>query len=180
MPIAINNGSGSFKYSSDNDSGLPDNYTALIPKKGSHAVLALDSYRYQSVNIDEATLPNGYDTEKTEFEVFPGYHQGFLIKAGGEPAVILDGFLVDKNNKPLPYKGGQWVPLAAEGKTIAFFSNKAGRFRVTSIPAGKYKLELFDYPDMKTIEITVPDKKGEVFDTGNLVISGWGFSFSLD
>ena len=172
MPIAINNGSGSFKYSSDNDSGLPDNYTALIPKKGSHAVLALDSYRYQSVNIDEATLPNGYDTEKTEFEVFPGYHQGFLIKAGGEPAVILDGFLVDKNNKPLPYKGGQWVPLAAEGKTIAFFSNKAGRFRVTSIPAGKYKLELFDYPDMKTIEITVPDKKGEVFDTGNLVISG--------
>ena len=170
-PIAINKGNRRFRYSNNNETGLPDNYTALIPKKGSHAVLALDSYRYQRVNVDEASLPNGYDIEKTEFEVFPRYHQGYLIKAGGEPAVILNGFLVDKNKKPLGYKGGQWVPMANEGKTIAFFSNKAGRFRVTSIAAGKYKLELFDYPDMQSINITVPNKKGEVHDTGNLVIS---------
>lgn len=133
--------------------------------------MALDSYRYQLVNIDESTLPNGYDTEKTEFEVFPRYHQGYLIKAGGEASVILDGVLVDRTKKPLPYKGGQWVSMADGGKAIAFFSNKAGRFRVTSIPAGKYKLELFDYPDMKSININVPDKKGEIYDTGHLVVS---------
>ncbi len=170
-PIAIKNGNSTFRYSDDNDSGLPDNYTALIPNKGSHAVVAIDSYRFQRINIDEATLPSGYDTEKTEFEVFPRYHQGFLIKAGGEPATILDGILIDQNKKPLGYKGGQWVSMTEEGKTIAFFSNKAGRFRITSIPAGKYTLELFDYPDMQSIEINVPDKKGEVFNTGNLLIT---------
>ncbi len=168
-PIAVKNGYGQFKYSDTRDSNLPEDYTTLIPAKG-NAVVPLESYRYQNINIDEATLPNGYDSEKTEFEVFPGYHQGFAIKAGGEPATILDGELVDEMKKPLGFKGGQWVPLSAKGKTIAFFSNKAGRFRIASMPAGRYKLELFDSPDMRAINVYVPDKKGAVHDVGALLV----------
>ena len=149
---------------------MPDNYDALIPNKKRKAVVRLDSYRFQNINIDERTLPDGYDIEKTEFEVFPRYHQGYMIKAGGEPETMLNGILVNEENKPLGYKGGQWVPANGEGKTIAFFSNKIGRFRITSIPAGKYKLELFDYPDMQTIHVAVPDLKGKVHDLGNVKI----------
>lgn len=169
-PIAINDGNLQFKYSDGNDTGLPDSYTALIPDKDSKAVVQLDSYRFQNINIDESTLPNGYDSEKTEFEVFPKYHQGFLIKAGGEPNTILNGVLVDESNKILGFKGGQWAPVSGKGKVIAFFSNKAGRFRINSIPAGNYKLDLFDYPDMETINVAVPDLKGKVHDLGNLII----------
>ena len=169
QPIAISSKSNRFRYSDGNDTGLPDNYTALIPKKGRKAVVSLDSYRYQNINIDEGTLPNGYDTEKTEFEVFPSYHQGFLVKAGGEPATTIDGMLYNDQKKVLGFKGGQWIP-ENKGKTVAFFSNKAGRFRVTSIPAGKYKLELFDYPDMQPIHINVPDTKGKIHDVGDLII----------
>jgi len=169
-PIAINNGSSQFEYVNDDDSELPINYTGLITAKGKQAVVPLDSYRYQKINIDEATLPNGYDPEKTEFEVFPKYHQGFTIKAGGEPATIVDGILIDSHKKPLAYKGGQWAPQGREGKTIAFFSNKIGRFRMPSVPAGKYKLELFDYPDMQSVIINVPNKKGVVHDVGNILI----------
>jgi outer membrane usher protein len=169
QPIAINNGKGFFSYS-DGNSDLPDNYTALIDKKGGKAIVTLESYLYQRINIDEATLPNNYDSEKTEFEVFPRYHQGYLIKAGGEPSVTIDGILIDDEKKPLAYKGGQLIPLKGEGKTIAFFSNKIGRFRVSSLVAGKYKLELFDYSDMETIHINVPDKKGMVHDIGSLMI----------
>ena len=168
--IAINRDSSKFRYSDGNDSGLPDNYDALIPHKNRKAVVRLDSYRFQNINIDESTLPDGYDIEKTEFEVFPRYHQGFMIKAGGEPATILNGILVDKENNPLGYKGGQWVTIKEEGKTIAFFSNKIGRFRIMSIPAGKYKLALFEYPDMKTIHVAVPDLKGKVHDIGSVKI----------
>lgn len=169
-PIAINNGHESFRYSDENDSNLPDNYTALIPDKGAYAVVPLESFRYQNINIDESTLPNGYDSDKTEFEVFPLYHQGFLVKAGGEPATIVDGTLVNKANKPLAYKGGQWIPLANEAETVAFFSNKVGRFRIPSFPAGNYKLELFDYPDMEEVSIVVPDLKGQVHDIGSIVV----------
>ena len=169
-PIAISSGSGKFRYSDGNDTGLPDNYDALIPNKNRKAVVRLDSYRFQNINIDESTLPDGYDIEKTEFEVFPRYHQGYKIKAGGEPATILNGILVNEENKALGYKGGQWVPVNGEGKTIAFFSNKIGRFRIMSIPAGKYKLELFDYSDMQTIHVAVPDLKGKVHDIGNVRI----------
>ncbi len=176
-PIAINNGNNRFRYSEGNDTGLPDNYTALIPDKGDSAVVRLDSYRYQNINIDESTLPSGYNTEKTEFEVLPKYHQGFLIKAGGEPQTILDGMLVNSANKPLGFKGGQWVPVSTDEsnntakKAIAFFSNKAGRFRVASIPAGRYKLELFDYPGMNPIQVSVPELKGQVYKVGSLIIN---------
>lgn len=170
-PIALNNnGNVRFVYSDDNDTGLPDNYSALITDKKSSAVVKLESYKFQKINIDEGTLPSGYDTEKTEFEVFPRYHQGFLIKAGGEPSVTVDGIFIDEEKKSLAYKGGQLIPLKGEGKTIAFFSNKIGRFRVSSLVAGKYKLELFDYPDMETIKINVPDKKGEVHNVGSLMV----------
>ncbi len=168
-PIALSNNGLRFKYSDGNDTGLPDSYSALITGKNKKAVVRLESYRSQIINVDEGTLPNGYDAEKTEFSVFPKYHQGFLIKAGGEPATTLDGMLYDEENKPLGFKGGQWVPLK-DGKTVAFFSNKGGRFRVTSIPEGKYNLELFDYPDMEPIHIVVPDTKGKPYDIGNLVI----------
>ena len=169
-PIAINKGNSYFSYEGNNND-LPDNYTALIGKRGGKGVVSLESYLYQSINIDEATLPNSYDTEKTEFEVFPRYHQGYLIKAGGEPSVTVDGVLIDSAKKPLAYQGGQLVPISEKGKTIAFFSNKIGRFRISSIPAGKYKLELFDHPDMETIHINVPDKKGTVHNVGSLIIT---------
>ncbi len=171
QPIAINNNNNRFKYSGNNASGLPDNYTTLIPSKDQKAVVSLESYRFQNINIAESTLPFGYDTEKTEFEVFPRYHEGFLIKAGGEPATIIDGMLVDKNKQPLGFKGGQWVPQNKEGKVIAFFSNKAGRFRVSSIPPGRYSLQLFDYPDLQNIYISVPDTKGKVHQIGNILIN---------
>ena len=170
-PIALSSNSLRFKYSDGNDTGLPDDYTALITGKDKKAIVRLESYKTQHINVDESTLPNGYDTEKTEFEVFPRYHQGFIIKAGGEPATTIDGVLVDNKKKPLAYKGGQWVPLSKEGKTIAFFSNKAGRFRVNSIPSGRYKLELFDYPDMQSINIVVPDLKGKVHNIGDVLIN---------
>jgi hypothetical protein len=79
--------------------------------------------------------------------------------------------LVDIEKKALGFKGGQWVPMDGDGKTIAFFSNKAGRFRVTSIPAGQYKLELFDYPEMEETYVTVPNLKGKVHSLGQLVIN---------
>ena len=170
QPIALSNNNLRFRYSDGNDTGLPDNYTALITGKDKKAVVRLESYRSQNINIDEGTLPNGYDTEKTEFSVFPKYHEGFLLKAGGEPATTLEGMLFDDLNKILSYKGGQWVPVNSEGKTVAFFSNKGGKIRITSIPAGKYKLDLFDYPDMEPIQINVPDTKGKVHNIGNLII----------
>ncbi|MGK0271225.1 MAG: outer membrane usher protein [Cocleimonas sp.] len=168
-PIAISSNGLRFRYSEGNDTGLPDNYSALITGKGKKAIVRLDSYRTQNINIDEGTLPIGYDSEKTEFSVFPKYNQGFLLKAGGEPATTLDGMLFDDQNNFLSFKGGQWVPVN-DGKIVAFFSNKGGKFRVTSIPAGKYKLELFDYPDMEPISISVPDTKGKAHDIGKLII----------
>lgn len=166
--IAIKNGYGKFRYSDGSD--LPDNYDALIKNKGSHATVLLDSYKYQRISIDEGGLPFGYDPEKTEFEFIPPYHSSFTIIAGGKPGTIVSGVLVDKDKKAMEFKGGQWLPEKEDGKILAFFTNKTGRFYLPSVPTGRYKLELFDYPKMKELTIDVPEKKEKTHNLGKLIV----------
>jgi len=170
-PIALKTGYGQFHYSDNSNSTLPDNYTALISHKESHAVLPLAHYQLQRIHIDAATMPLGYDPGKTEYEVYPEYQQGFIFKAGGEPGVIVDGVIKDTQGNIVSFKGGQWTPMNEQDKAIAFFTNKVGRFRLVSVPPGSYKLELFDYPDMEVVEVIVPGKNGTIHDIGEISIS---------
>ena len=168
--IALNTGNRRFIYSDDEGNSLPIQYTALIKGSGSKAVVHLESYRKQRISVDEISLPFGYDPEKTEFQVDPQYHQGFSFSVGGEPGTIVDGTLVDKDNKPLGFKGGQWVSVKNKDKAIAFFSNKVGRFRIPSIAPGDYSLELHDYPDMQEVVVTVKSQEKGVQNVENLTI----------
>ena len=168
--IALNSGNRRFVYSDDEDSILPQNYTALIKKAGHKAIIHLDDHHKQRIAVDEISLPFGYDPTKTEFQVFPKYHQGFNFNVGGEPGTIVDGILVDKDNKPLGFKGGQWVSVKNKDKAIAFFSNKAGRFRIPSISPGQYSLDLHDYPSMQTVVVSIKNEEKGIQNVGNITI----------
>ncbi|WP_022953564.1 fimbria/pilus outer membrane usher protein [Leucothrix mucor] len=168
--IALNTGNRRFVYSEDEDSMLPISYAALIPTRDSKAVIHLDDYQTQRITVDEVSLPFGYNPEKTEFEASPGYHHGFSFDVGGEPGTVVDGVLVDKDGKPLAYKGGQWISTKNKDKAIAFFSNKAGRFRVPSMVSGSYRLELHDYPNMAPVEVDISMQDNGVQDLGNVAI----------
>ena len=169
QPIALNTGNRRFIYTDDENS-LPQQFTALIKGAKSKAVVHLESYHKQRISVDEISLPFGYDPEKTEFQVDPQYHQGFSFNVGGEPGTIVDGVLVDKENKPLGFKGGQWVSVKNKDKAIAFFSNKAGRFRIPSIAPGDYSLNLHDFPNMQDVIVTVKSQEMGVQNVGNLTI----------
>lgn len=169
-PIAIKNGFGKFNYPDNTDSDLPDNYSALINDKDSPAVILLDSYKYQRISIDEGGLPFGYDPEKTEFEFIPRYHSSFTLIAGGKPGTVVTGKLIDQDNNGMGFKGGQWKSVQENGKIIAFFTNKTGRFHLPSVPIGTYNIELFDHPTMKAIQVDIPDKQGEIHSIGELVV----------
>ncbi len=163
-PIAVNQGRGQFVYSQDNQGDLPDNYHSVINGRFRPAVLHLDSYQKQHINVDETNLPAGYNPNKTEFELFPSYRSGTHIQAGGELGVTVEGLLSSKNNKPLSLQGGQLISSNDKNKSIAFFTNSIGKFRIHSVPAGRYTLMLFHNKNFKTLNINVPkNKTGGIF-----------------
>lgn len=168
--IAVSKGSHSFQRSKGK--ALPDNYQAVIGRRGSPAVIELNDYYQTSVNVDSTALPIGSDPDASEFKLHPTYHQGYVLHAGGVAGVIIDGVLVDEDANILSLKGGQLIPTGTSirsHQTIAFFSNQAGKFRLPSVPPGRYKLELFDY-DVPTLPvITVPNRIGEKHDFGQLM-----------
>ncbi|RVU84733.1 hypothetical protein EOL70_10805 [Leucothrix sargassi] len=169
-PIALNTGNRRFIYADDEDSILPISYTALIPARGRKAVIHLDDYERERITVDEITLPFGYDPEKTEFETLTGFHHAFSFNVAGEPGTIVDGILVDTDGKPLGFKGGQWISKENKEKAIAFFSNKSGRFRIPSMPAGKYRLELHDYPKMQSLEVNIVSQEDGVQRLGDVTV----------
>lgn len=165
-PIAVKKGYGQFNY--DDVSDIPLNYEALIKDKGSKAIIPLESYSQQLISVDGTNMPMGYDPDKTEFSVYPRYRQAYSLQAGGKPGIVLDGVLLDKEGETLSFKGGQLSPLNDQGKTIAFFTNKVGKFRIPSVPPGRYKIELVDFPKMFYLEVEIPENTSDEQRTLNL------------
>lgn len=173
--IAVAKGSMSFRR--DKGNALPDYYHSVISKNGMPAVVPLSDYHQTQVNVDSSALPLGSDPDATEFKVRPSYHQGYQLQAGGELGIIIDATLKDQRNNVLALKGGEFILETAHSKnnqknkkTHPFFTNQAGRLRL-SLPAGRYKLDLYDYPELADIWVDIPNKQGEHYDLGVISVA---------
>lgn len=167
--IAVIRGNGNFSRSQGND--LPDHYHGLIQKNASPAVINIPSYHYSTLNADSTSLPLGSDLDSTEFTLKSSYKRGYLLKAGGEPGVIVDATLLDLSGNPLALKGGQLISLEIKKKPITFFTNRTGRIRLMSVPPGIYKLDLFDNKKETRQLLNIPNKIGKTHKIGEIKIS---------
>jgi outer membrane usher protein FimD/PapC len=167
--IAVIKGNANFSHSEGK--ALPDHYQGLIQKNASPAVINISSYHYNTVNIDSTALPLGSDLESTEFTLKSSYKRGYLLKAGGEPGVIVDATLVDSKGKPLALKGGELIAMDSQRKPITFFTNRTGRIRLISVPPGKYQLDLFDHQKGAKQVLNIPNKIGKTHNIGKVQIN---------
>ncbi len=167
--IAVIKGTSGFSHSEGK--ALPDHYQGLIQKNASPAVINISSYHYNTVNIDSTALPLGSDIESTEFALKSSYKRGYLLKAGGEPGVIVDATLVDLSGKPLALKGGELIAMDAKRKPLTFFTNRTGRIRLISVPPGKYQLDLFDDKKETKPVLNIPNKIGKIHSVGKVQIN---------
>ncbi len=161
---------GTTGFSRSQGKALPDHYQGLIQKNASPAVINISSYHYNTVNIDSTALPLGSDLESTEFAVKSSYKRGYLLKAGGEPGVIVDATLVDLSGKPLALKGGELIAMDAKRKPLTFFTNRTGRIRLISVPPGKYQLNLFEHKKETKRVLNIPNKIGKIHSIGKVQI----------
>ena len=165
--IAINKGASGFTRLEGKE--LPDRYHSLI-QPNLPAVINVSSYHYNNINIDSTALPLGSDLDSTEFDLKAGYKQGYLLKAGGEPGVIVDATLLDSVGNPLSLKGGELTAVNSKKKPITFFTNRTGRIRLVSVPPGKYQLVLFDSKIKTEQLLNIPNKIGKIYNIGKIHI----------
>lgn len=150
----------------EGEDALPDRYNAVIDGLGPGVIAELSPYYYRQLSADPQALPLGADLSYTDAVLLPSNRSGTVVDIGGAIGVILDGVLLDINGRPLQLEGGQLVRSDGNGvNVISMFTNRTGRFRVPSVPPGRYRLELYSYPDLN-IEIEIPDTQEGIFNVG--------------
>ena len=130
----------------------------------------LTPYLYRTFRIDASRLPPGFDAGESSYTIYPGNRSGTVIRLGSNANVMLDGTLVFRDGSPVALQAGSIRPLAdPDALPQAFFTNRAGRFRVDKLSPGRYAMELFRFPGVAPV-IDIPQNAAGPTPIGVLVL----------
>lgn len=130
----------------------------------------LTPYIYRTFRIDASRLPPGFDAGEGSYTVYPGYRSGTVIRLGSNANVMADGTLVSPDGAPVALQAGTIRPLADPAALPqAFFTNRAGRFRIEKLKPGRYVMQLFSAPDA-TLLVDIPEGAAGPTPIGVLVL----------
>jgi outer membrane usher protein len=123
----------------------------------------LGSYTERNITIDAPSAPAGVDLGQGSFRLLPPYRSGYLLTVGSDYNVSVLGRLVGQDGEPISLVSGQAVEVAQPQKEpITFFTNREGRFGLTGLAPGKWRLKLLGEEELEiTIDIAA-DAEGVV------------------
>jgi outer membrane usher protein len=135
---------------------------------GAAVVPSVPGYRDYQVSIEAPDLPLGFDLGDQVFTVAPTYRSGTAIEVGTGGTVMLDGTLLDADGKPIGLFSGHFVSLDEPNqRPVAFFTNRAGRFRVLGLFPGRFELQLDNYPG-RGEPVVVPADATGMYNAGTI------------
>lgn len=148
-------------------------YQARIDTLGPGVISDAVPYIYRPVKVDTQDLPDGYDIGSDNFVAMPSYKSGTVAVVGNAANVYADGFLVFADGAPVKLKAGI-IQSTNDDKFEAqeFFTNQKGRFRISRLMPGTYKISLYDHPDLPIILRIPDDIPPGRYAAGNLVVEG--------
>ncbi|PMM46263.1 fimbria/pilus outer membrane usher protein [Vibrio breoganii] len=111
------------------------NLSGLVPIYGAHGS--------STVYVDVPDAPLGYDYGPDSYEFTAGTYTGHTIKVGSDASKTVIGQMWDQNGKPISLRNGV---IILESEEKAFFTNKAGRFALDGMQAGRYRIEMRGRP----------------------------------
>ncbi len=126
----------------------------------------LSPYQVSQIRIAAPNLPLGYDLGQTNYAILPTYKSGTAIRIGTDATILLRGTLRNKKDEPLSQLSGEFISLSDPNWTpLQMFTNKAGKFVLKGIKAGRYELRMFNDPPT-IFSIDIPEGKTGVYDLG--------------
>ena len=134
------------------------------------AVPDLTPYIYRTFRIDASRLPPGFDAGESSYTVYPGYRSGTVIRLGSDANVMADGTLTFQDGTPVALQAGSIKPLAEpDALPQAFFTNRAGRFRIDKLKPGRHAMQIFSVPGAPLL-VDIPEGAAGPTSMGVLVL----------
>lgn len=137
----------------------------------------LVAYSPQLIGYDVENLPPGYDLGDGVFSVYPGYKRGYQLEIGSDAVLTVLGNLFDALTKePISLISGSAIYLGEEQdisdkkqKPLAFFTNRTGRFAISGMRPGTYRLELNMRPK-RSLELVLSENSDVLIRVGDLYV----------
>lgn len=146
----------------------PFGYTASTGALGAATMPSLSSYSERTVTVDVANAPAGVDIGQGSFKVFPAYRSGYVLEVGSDYNITVMGTMLDRDGQPIPLIAGQATELAHPDRApVTLFTNRQGRFGVTGLAPGQWRIEMLDQAKSVYL-VTVPDDASGIIRLGEI------------
>jgi outer membrane usher protein len=133
-------------------------YTAKSGMLGPAVEPNLAAYIRRTVTYDVPNAPIGYDLGTGSAKVMPPYRGGYLITAGSDYSVTALGTLIGTDGVPISLLAGKATEIGVtDPKTLTIFTNRTGRFGVSGMREGRWRIEMPTEPPT-VVEVEIPDE----------------------
>ena len=116
----------------------------------------LSSYSERNLLVTAPDAPISADLGQGAFRLLPPYRAGYRLRVGSDYNVSVVGRLLDAGGAPIQLISGSAVELAhPEREPIGLFTTSSGRFGVTGLAPGRWRVTLVDEA-RTTYELDIP------------------------
>lgn len=117
---------------------------------------SLSSYSERTILVAAPNAPLATDLGEGAFRLLPPYRAGYRLRVGSDYNVSVVGRLLDASGAPITLISGTATELAhPDREPIALFTTSTGRFGVTGLAPGRWRITLAD-SDATSFEIVIP------------------------
>jgi outer membrane usher protein len=134
----------------------PFGYTAGTTLLGTATVPNLMSYNDRTITVDAPDINADVDLGPGAYRVLPPYRSGYRLRVGTDYPITMIGRFLDEDGAPLSLISGTATEVAAPSREpLPVFTNRAGRFGITGVKAGRWRIEFRTDP-VTTYVVEVP------------------------
>jgi outer membrane usher protein len=149
----------------------PEGYGSRSGLLGGAVFSSLSAYSERSIAVDAPDAPDGYDLGAGSFRVKPAYRSGYTFEVGSDYSVTVIGRLLDRDGEAIVLLAGEATELARpDGPKVTVFTNRDGRFALSGVRAGKWRIEMPTSPPT-VYEIIIPETADGIVRMGNVEAS---------
>jgi outer membrane usher protein len=120
-----------------------DEYLARSGTFGPAVASELSAYSPTLLTYDAPGAPIGYDLGSGTVQFRPPYRSGYLVEVGSDYSATYTGRILQADGQPLSLEAGFASELSNPDRPpVQMFTNRGGRFAVSGLRPGKWRIEI--------------------------------------